>query len=136
MSGVGKTTVAGELLPRLQSRGVSPVFLDGDALRAAMGIVGNYDPEGRHQLAFVYARLCSLIARQGHIVVCSTIALFHDVQTWNRAHFENYIEVFLDVPLAELARRNSKELYGGNGRHVVGMDVPAEFPLHAKKRNT
>jgi adenylylsulfate kinase len=129
MSGAGKSTVSAELLHQLRRRGHAPILLDGDALRAALGVVGRFDYESRHELAFVYARLCGLLARQGHLVICSTIALFHDVQAWNRAHLGNYLEVFLDVPADELARRNSKGLYGGGGQQVVGMNVPAEFPL-------
>ena len=129
MSGAGKTTVAAELLSRLHRRGGRPVLLDGDALRTALGVTtASFDYAGRHALAFVYARLCGLLAGQGHVVICSTIALFHDLQDWNRAHLPNYVEIFLDVPPAELARRNSKGLYLETGREVVGVDVPAEFP--------
>ncbi|HEY0167687.1 MAG TPA: adenylyl-sulfate kinase [Jatrophihabitans sp.] len=134
MSGAGKTTLARELLVRLRSRGVTPILLDGDELRSALGVVGSFDYGGRHELAFVYARLCGLLAVQGHVVLCSTIALFHDVQRWNRMNLRNYFEVFLDVPAAELARRNSKGLYDGAGQDVVGVGVPAEYPLRPDLR--
>nr|WP_296070312.1 adenylyl-sulfate kinase [uncultured Actinoplanes sp.] len=130
MSGAGKSTVAAELVDRLHRRGVRPVLLDGDQLRAALGIAGTFDHQGRHNLAFVYARLCRLLAGQGQIVICSTIALFHDVQAWNRANIDNYLEVFLDVPVDELRARDTKGLYASDGQQMVGVHVPAEFPLH------
>ena len=131
LSGAGKSTVAAHLVPRLASTGVLPVLLDGDDLRTALGMVGTYDPESRHRLAFVYARLCQLLARQGHTVVIATIALYHDVQAWNRTNLPNYLEVFLDVPLDELRRRNSKGVYeSSNDPHVVGVGITPEFPLH------
>lgn len=134
MSGAGKSSVAAELLPRLVDRGVHPVLLDGDELRAALGLDGHFGHDSRHRLAFVYARLCAMVARQGHIVVCSTIALFHDVQAWNRANLADYFEVFLDVPAGELQARNSKGLYDVGLRHVVGVDMPAEFPIEPDLR--
>jgi adenylylsulfate kinase-like enzyme len=107
--------------------GVPPVLLDGDSLRSALAVTGSYDHESRRKLAFVYARLCGLIAGQGHTVICATIALFHDVQAWNRTHLPGYLEVFLDVPLDELYRRNSKGVYEDRSP-VVGVGVPAQLP--------
>lgn len=128
LSGAGKSTVAAELVPRLAAAGQRPILLDGDQLRAVLDADG-YDEVNRRRLAFRYARLCRLLANQGHIVICATIALFHDVQAWNRANLPNYLEIFLDVPVTELRRRNSKGLYRlGDGRDVVGVGIPAEFP--------
>jgi adenylylsulfate kinase-like enzyme/predicted MFS family arabinose efflux permease len=127
LSGAGKSTVAGELAARLRADGVDPVLLDGDQLRAALGADGGgYDADSRRRLAFVYARLCRLLAEQGHTVVCATIALHHEVHAWNRANIPGYLEVFLDVPLEELRRRDFKGVYEGQG--AVGVGLEAEFP--------
>src|SRR5947209_8843532 len=69
LSGAGKSTVAREVVNRLHGRGIRPVLLDGDELRGALGVSGSYDRASRRQLAFVYARLCRLLACQGHTVV-------------------------------------------------------------------
>jgi len=78
------------------------------------------------------ARLCLLLATQGSDVVCPTISLFHEVQRWNRANIPGYCEIYLEVPLEELQRRDPKGLYAaarrGELRDVVGLDVPAELP--------
>ncbi|MDG4795534.1 adenylyl-sulfate kinase [Micromonospora sp. WMMD1082] len=130
LSGAGKSTVAAHLVPRLAAAGLHSVLLDGDELRAALGMVGTYDPQSRHRLAFVYARLCHLLARQGHTVVIATIALYHDVQAWNRTNLPNYLEVLLEVPLTELRRRNSKGVYGPDTvTPVVGVGIAPEFPI-------
>jgi len=130
LSGAGKTTVATELVRRLRSEGARPILLDGDELRAALGVVGGFDLEQRRRLAFVYARLCRLLADQGHTVVCATIALYHEVRAWNRTNLAGYTEVFLDVPLDELERRDPKGIYAasGNGHAVVGVDLVPELP--------
>jgi adenylylsulfate kinase len=50
------------------------------------------------------------------------------VHAWNRTHLPGYAEVFLDVPLEELRRRDPKGVYRG-GADVVGVDLAAELPL-------
>ncbi|MGN9907680.1 adenylyl-sulfate kinase [Phytohabitans sp. LJ34] len=130
LSGAGKTTVARELVRRLHAGGCRPILLDGDDLRYVLGVTGAFDLASRRQRAFVYARLCESLANQGHIVVCATIAMFHDVHSWNRAHLPGYVEVLLDVPMPELHRRDPKGIYGAGGANgeIVGAALPAEFP--------
>jgi cytidine diphosphoramidate kinase len=128
LSGAGKSTVAEELVRRLREDGVRPVALDGDGLRSALGDDGAYDPDSRRRLAFVYARLCRLLAEQGHTVVCATISLRHEVHAWNRANLGSYLEIFLDVPLEELSRRDPKGVYRGPRESVVGVGFAAELP--------
>ncbi len=131
LSGSGKSTVAREVVAQLDERGISGVILDGDELRDVLGVPKGFDRESRRQLAHTYARLCRLLSGQGCVVVCATISLFHEVHQWNRANVGRYLEVFLEVPIQELVRRNSKSLYG-RGDHatqVAGLDVEVEFPV-------
>jgi adenylylsulfate kinase-like enzyme/phosphohistidine swiveling domain-containing protein len=132
LSGAGKTTLGRELSSRLRAAGRSVTFLDGDALRAAIAEDLGYSPAHRRQSAMRNARLCRLLAEQGGDVVCATISLFHEVQRWNRENIPGYREIYLRVPVDELRRRDSKGIYAedqrGDGRNVVGMDVPAEAP--------
>ena len=131
LSGAGKTTVAAEVVRVLRRKGDLPVLLDGDELRETLGTRGGFDVDSRRRLAYVYARLCRLLAGQGHTVVCATIALFHDVHVWNRQHLPGYLEVFLDVPRGELERRDAKGVYGpaGDPGEVVGIGLAAELPF-------
>ena len=60
------------------------------------------------------------------------MSLFHEIHSWNRENIENYVEVFLDVPLFELEERDPKGLYAkfkkGEIKNIVGLDIKAEFP--------
>jgi adenylylsulfate kinase-like enzyme/phosphohistidine swiveling domain-containing protein len=132
LSGAGKTTVGSELCLRLRAAGHSAIFLDGDALRTVIAEDLGHSTSNRRQAAMRNARLCRLLAAQGQTVVCATISLFHEVQRWSRQHIPGYREIYLAVPLDELRRRDSKGIYAaahrGDGRDVVGLDIPAELP--------
>lgn len=125
----GKTTVALELVRQLRQHDLRPVILDGNQVRAAIGMTAGFDRESRIAASMTYARMSRLLADQGQVVVVATISLFHQVQRWNRTHQSNYLEVLLDVPLDELKRRDSKGVYRENDvQDVVGIGQPAEFP--------
>ncbi|GAB1644044.1 adenylyl-sulfate kinase [Krasilnikovia sp. MM14-A1259] len=128
LSGAGKTTVAGHLVEMVLARGTRPVLLDGDRIRAALPTTLGHTAAERRQLGAGYGRLAREFARQGHLVVCATISLFHDIQRWNRANLPHYVEVWLRVPEAELRRRDPKGLYGAGHADLAGVDVPAQFP--------
>ncbi|HLM81617.1 MAG TPA: adenylyl-sulfate kinase [Terriglobales bacterium] len=132
LSGAGKTTVGRELCSRLRAAGRPVIFLDGDALRAAIAEDLGHSAGNRRRSAMRNARLCRLLAGQGADVVCATISLFHEVQHWNRENIPGYREIYLRVPMDELRRRDIKGIYAGgqrgDARDVVGLDVPAEAP--------
>jgi adenylylsulfate kinase-like enzyme len=140
LSGAGKSTVAAALKDRLVATGVKPVLLDGDCLRAILPVTLGHEPEERRSLAMFYARLARELAAQGHLVICSTVSLFHEVHAWNRLNIPRYLEVWLRVPVTALRDRGRRaELYqhnggaggaaAGVGGQVVGVDTVAEFPL-------
>jgi adenylylsulfate kinase-like enzyme/phosphohistidine swiveling domain-containing protein len=132
LSGAGKTTIGQELWRRLRAAGRSVVFLDGDALREVIAEDLGHTTSSRHKSALRNARLCRMLSDQGQDVVCPTISMFHDVQQWNRENIPGYREIYLQVPLVELQRRDAKGIYAaaqrGELRDVVGLDVPAELP--------
>ena len=132
LSGAGKTTLATALVEKLKTTGKSPIFLDGDVMRDIFDTTKNLSQDERFLLSKKYAKLCQTLANQGFHVVCATISLFHETQAWNRTHITHYIEIFLQVPLTELKRRDTKAIYAkhtaGEISNVVGIDIPAEFP--------
>ncbi|MFF3641186.1 adenylyl-sulfate kinase [Streptomyces sp. NPDC002564] len=127
----GKTTVSRELARKIRRFGVKPVHLDGNVVREAIGETRSFDREGRRRMAYTYARFSRMLAGQGQLVICSTISLFHDVHEWNRENIDPYFEVFLDVPLEELKKRDSKGVYSeADDAEIVGIGVQPEFPVN------
>jgi len=139
LSGAGKSTLAAKVTARLRDHGEAVVILDGDELREVFGAVAaiakNHGREGRLALAFQYAHLCRIIARQGLTVVIATISLFREIHVWNRANLPGYFEVYLKVPLEELRRRDPKGIYhrfdAGELADVAGLDLPIDEPEEA-----
>lgn len=136
LSGAGKSTLAAEFTARLRSAGRSVVMLDGDELRAVMGVAAesasNHGREGRLELAMRYASLCRLLANQGVVVVIATISMFKEVHVWNRRNLPNYLEAYLKVPESELRRRDPKGIYrrfdAGELKNVAGLDFSVDEP--------
>lgn len=132
LSGAGKSTLGHSLTNALRGRGYPVVYLDGDTLREVYGNGFAHDRAGRLDASMHYARLCNMLIQQQVHVVCATISLFHHTQNWNRENTKNYIEIFIDVPIAELMQRDSKKIYSqaklGELKNVVGIDIQPEFP--------
>jgi cytidine diphosphoramidate kinase len=136
LSGAGKTTIAAIVVEELRSEGLLVVLLDGDQMREVFNSTAsssaNHSREARTSLAFQYARLCNLIASQGVIVVIATISLFKEVHEWNRKNTPTYFEAYLKVPIAELRKRDPKEIYSkfdaGLLTDIAGLDVKIDEP--------
>jgi cytidine diphosphoramidate kinase len=132
LAGSGKSTIAHELTEALRAQGRNVVYLDGDILRAAIAEDIGYSPADRLIIASRYGRFCKLLADQGIWVVGAFIALIHEVQNANRENIDDYVEVFVSVPMEELIARDQKGLYSraraGEVENVIGIDIPAEFP--------
>jgi len=130
LSGSGKTTLATALHKALPGS----LLLDGDAMREVLGTGSSaFDRAGRLSHAFVYARLCRLLAGQGVTVIMATISLFSEIHTWNRGHLLNYREIFLDVPEEIRRQRDPKGLYAkekaGLVSDMAGLELAIDFPL-------
>ena len=132
LSASGKTTLGSAVTTSLKSKHKNIVFLDGDILRTVLDQSSEHSRDERLRLAFLYARLCQMLSQQGLIVVIATVALFKEIHAWNRKNIEHYIEVFLDVPMSELRRRDPKGIYRkydlGEIRNVAGLDLAIDYP--------
>lgn len=127
--GAGKTTIGRLLAERLRRGGSPVVFLDGDHLRGVLGVERGYSYDERKNLSMTYCRLCKMLAEQGIDVVIATVSLFHDCQRWNRDNLLRYCEIYLFLSLEMLRKRNKDNLFSGETKEVVGVDIPFEEPV-------
>lgn len=132
LSGSGKTTIGNALYYELKKNHDNVVILDGDILKLFVGEKVGYKKEDRYKRAKKYSKLCKILADQGLWVIICTVAMFEEVRIWNRDNIAGYIEVFLDVPMEVLIKRDKKGLYSRNNisgqDYVVGVNETVEWP--------
>lgn len=132
LAGSGKTTIGNRIYYKLKQTQDNVVLLDGDILKTIVDSKTEYTASARKERAYKYAKLCKTLTDQGLTVICCTIAMFEDVRKWNRANNKGYVEVFLDVPLDVLIKRDKKGLYSkyerGGSFDIAGLDIDVEFP--------
>ena len=132
LSASGKTTISHLVVEALRQEGSQIVLLDGDDLRKVLSENQSHTRSDRLRIGLVYCRLCKLLVDQGFDVVIATVALFSEIHEWNRQNIENYKEVFIDVPIEELVRRDPKKIYekffDGEIKNVAGLDLEVDFP--------
>ena len=60
------------------------------------------------------------------------VVFFPEIHERNRVLFEEYFEVYIEVPMETLYRRDNKNLYeralNGDEKNVVGIDIPFTPP--------
>lgn len=136
LAGAGKTSLAAELLARLQlaqRQGDARVAgelqsIDGDAVRRELGAQGQgYAREQRLAVARQIAQRAAAHSRAGGIAVVATISLFHAIHALNRSACADYFEVLLDCAEAQRAVRCGDGRLQAGPR--VGHEIAPEFPL-------
>lgn len=134
LAGAGKTTIGKLLYEKIKETEPNTVFLDGDTLRELFGNDLGYSKEDRRKCAMRYSRLCAMLQSQGMNVICCTISMFDSVREWNRANISNYKEIFVEVSMETLRKRDQKGLYSGKGvenhKEVAGIHMEIEEPKH------
>ena len=144
LSGAGKTTVATALNQHLKKYGLNPILLDGDNLRnlfnGKVDFDNSYCREERIILSRKYSLLCKNLSSQGFTVIIATLSMYNEIYAWNRANLPNYFEIYLDVPLDELFRRDPKEIYkkfnSGSINNVAGLDLKVDRPTKSDLKVT
>lgn len=134
LSGAGKTTIGNRLYYEMRRQQDNVVLLDGDILKQIFDDMPGYSVEDRRERAYKYAKICKSLTDQGLVVICCTIAMFHEVREWNRRNNKGYVEIFVNTPMEVLNRRDQKGMYSayqkGETKDIVGKDVKVELPTN------
>ncbi|ALS93951.1 adenylyltransferase [Xanthomonas oryzae] len=147
LSGAGKSTVANLVDKRLHAMGYHTFILDGDNVRHGLNRDLGFTDEDRVENIRRVAEVARLMADAGLIVLVSFISPFRAERQLARERFDQgeFVEVFVDVPLAVAESRDVKGLYrkarAGQIPNFTGIDSPYEAPetpeihLHADGEN-
>ncbi|MCJ8145282.1 sulfate adenylyltransferase subunit CysN [Ancylobacter sp. A5.8] len=146
LSGSGKSTVANLVEKKLQSLARHTYLLDGDNIRHGLSRDLGFSEADRVENIRRVGQVAKLFVDAGVIVIASLISPFRAERQLAREMVEEgeFIEVFMDTPLAIAEARDPKGLYKrareGEIRNFTGIDSPYEAPeapeihLHGAER--
>lgn len=140
LSGSGKSTIAKALERMLHQRGRHTYTLDGDNLRLGLNRDLGFTDADRVENIRRASEVAKLMVDAGLIVICSFISPFRAERRAAREMVEadEFLEVFVDTPIAECIRRDPKGLYAkaraGKIQNFTGLDSPYEAPEEAEIR--
>lgn len=134
LSGAGKSTIANLLERHLHAQGVHTYLLDGDNVRHGLNKDLGFTAADRVENIRRIGEVAKLMVDAGLMVVTAFISPFRSERQLARdlvAEGE-FIEVFVDTPLAEVEKRDPKGLYKkarrGELKNFTGIDSPYEAP--------
>ena len=138
LSGAGKSTIANLVDKRLHSLGYHTCILDGDNVRHGLNKDLGFTDEDRVENIRRVAEVARLMADAGLVVLVSFISPFRAERRMARELFPEgeFLEVFVDAPLALAEQRDVKGLYAkaraGKIKNFTGIDSPYEAPEAAE----
>ena len=140
LSGAGKSTIANLVERRLHTLGCHTYLLDGDNVRHGLNKDLGFTDEDRVENIRRVAEVAGLMVDAGLIVVVAFISPFASERRMARSllHEGEFVEVYVDTPLALAEERDPKGLYkkarAGQLKNFTGIDSPYEPPEHPEIR--
>jgi bifunctional enzyme CysN/CysC len=134
LSGAGKSTIANRVEAELHRRGHHTYLLDGDNVRHGLNRDLGFTDADRVENIRRVSEVARLMVDAGLIVIVSFISPFRSERAMARGLFEDgeFVEVFVDAPLAVTEERDTKGLYrkarAGELANFTGIDSPYEPP--------
>ena len=134
LSAAGKSTIANVLERKLHGLGRHTYLLDGDNVRHGLNKDLGFTDADRVENIRRIGEVAKLMVDAGLIVITAFISPFRDERRMARELLAEgeFIEVFVDVPLAVAEARDPKQLYArarrGEIPNFTGLDSPYERP--------
>ena len=140
LSGAGKSTIADRVDQRLHAEGRHTVLLDGDNVRHGLNRDLGFTDADRVENIRRVVEVARLMTDAGLIVLVSFISPFREERRMARERMEpgEFVEIFVDVPLAVAEARDVKGLYAkaraGQLTNFTGIDSAYEPPRSPELR--
>jgi sulfate adenylyltransferase len=136
LSGAGKSTTAAVLTTLLLEAGRQVTELDGDVVRTHLSKGLGFNREDRDTNILRIGFVAGEIVRHGGTVICAAVSPYRATRETIREMVgeDQFIEIFVDTPLAVCEKRDVKGMYAkarrGEIKEFTGIDDPYEPPLH------
>ncbi|MBW8295509.1 sulfate adenylyltransferase subunit CysN [Sphingopyxis sp.] len=134
LSGSGKSTIANLVEKKLYRMNRHSFLLDGDNVRHGLNRDLGFTEADRIENIRRVGEVAKLMTDAGLIVITAFISPFRVERDMVRSMLPEgeFIEIFIDTPLAEAERRDVKGLYkkarAGQLKNFTGIDSPYEAP--------
>jgi bifunctional enzyme CysN/CysC len=136
LPGAGKSTIASAVEERLIQAGRPAFLLDGDNLRHGLNGDLGFDDEARTENVRRTAHVARLLAESGTVALVSLVSPYaadrESAASLHAADDLDFIEIFVDAPLALCEQRDPKGLYAraraGELAGLTGIGAPYEAP--------
>ncbi len=134
LSGSGKSTVANAVEFELYKRGRKTFLLDGDNVRHGLNKDLGFSENDRVENIRRIGEVSKLFVDSGLIVLTAFISPFKSDRQIAKSlvKYDEFIEIFIDTPLAVCETRDPKGLYkrarDGAIKNFTGIDSPYEPP--------
>ena len=134
LSGAGKSSIANMLEKKLLAMGCHTYLLDGDNVRQGLNKDLGFTDADRVENIRRVGEVARLMADAGLIVLTAFISPFRAERRMARdlVAEDEFIEIFVDTPLAVAEQRDVKGLYrkarSGELKNFTGIDSPYEAP--------
>ncbi|MND75782.1 Adenylyl-sulfate kinase [compost metagenome] len=135
LSGAGKSTIANLVERKLHALGRHTYLLDGDNVRHGLNRDLGFTEADRVENIRRVAEVARLMLDAGLITLVSFISPFRAERDMARslAGDGNFLEIFIDAPLALAEQRDPKGLYlkarRGELKNFTGIDSPYQPPV-------
>ena len=135
LSGSGKSTIANLVEKKLARMNRHTFLLDGDNVRHGLNKDLGFTEADRVENIRRVGEVAKLMTDAGLIVITAFISPFRAERDMVRGMMQpgEFVEVFIDTPLAEAEKRDVKGLYAkaraGKLKNFTGIDSPYEAPL-------
>ena len=134
LSGSGKSTIANALEKELNEMRIRTYLLDGDTIRKGLNSNLSFSPEDRKENIRRIAEVSNLMIESGLVVLSAFISPYKIDRELVKLTVkkENFIQIFIDTPLAVCKTRDPKGLYvkaeKGLIKNFTGISAPYETP--------
>ncbi|HEY5722174.1 MAG TPA: adenylyl-sulfate kinase, partial [Allosphingosinicella sp.] len=140
LSGAGKSTIANLVEKKLHASGRHTFLLDGDNVRLGLNRDLGFTEADRAENVRRVGETAKLMLDAGLIVLAAFISPYRSERDMVRQMLPEgeFVEIFVDAPLADAERRDPKGLYrkarAGEIPNFTGIGSPYEAPEHPEIR--
>ena len=134
LSGAGKSTLAKMIYKTLKKKEKNTVWIDGDNIRKIYSDKLGHTIKDREINAKRISKLSKFLSDQKINVIGSILSNFPKWQKWNKKNIKGYSQIFIEVPIEKLIKRDTKRLYKHalkkKIKNVIGIDMKFHKPIN------